>query len=107
MIRRPPRPTRTDTHFPYPTLFRSQRIKSDQCVAERGAERAQYGRVGQVALPAADRQLGGEVFEQRVGDAEVALGVLEVDRIDLVRQDRKSTRLNSSHSCASRMPSSA
>src|SRR3546814_11399853 len=65
-----------------------QRLKSDPCVAERGAERAQYGRVGQVALPAADRQLGGEVFEQRVGDAEVALGVLEVDRIDLVRHGR-------------------
>src|SRR3546814_12639666 len=41
-----------------------------------------------VALPAADRQLGGDVFEQRVGDAEVALGVLEVDRLDLVRHGR-------------------
>src|SRR3546814_6004705 len=29
MIRRPPRSTRTDTHFPYPTLFRSdERSKS-------------------------------------------------------------------------------
>src|SRR3546814_1824214 len=27
MIRRPPRPTRTDTLFPYTTLFRSQRNK--------------------------------------------------------------------------------
>src|SRR3546814_1881384 len=28
MIRRPPRSTRTDTLFPYPTLFRSQRYIS-------------------------------------------------------------------------------
>src|SRR3546814_1509056 len=27
MIRRPPRPTRTDTLFPYTTLFRSARLK--------------------------------------------------------------------------------
>src|SRR3546814_13466466 len=27
MIRRPPRSTRTDTLFPYPTLFRSRRVQ--------------------------------------------------------------------------------
>src|SRR3546814_19163069 len=30
MMRRPPRSTRTDTLFPYPTLFRSVRIISDE-----------------------------------------------------------------------------
>ena len=34
-----------------------QRFERDQRVAERGAERAQHGRVGEVALPARDRQL--------------------------------------------------
>src|SRR3546814_3144967 len=29
MIRRPPRSTRTDTLFPYTTLFRSQRLRID------------------------------------------------------------------------------
>src|SRR3546814_9905538 len=29
MIRRPPRSTRTDTHFPYTTLFRSGGIKQE------------------------------------------------------------------------------
>src|SRR3546814_6252619 len=29
MIRRPPRSTRTDTLFPYTTLFRSERIRDD------------------------------------------------------------------------------
>src|SRR5207342_1064291 len=65
-----------------------QRLEADQHVAERGAQRAQHGRIGEVALPAADRQLGGKVFEQRAGDAEVAFGVLEVDRVDLVRHGR-------------------
>src|SRR3546814_1798685 len=31
MIRRPPRSTRTDTLFPYTTLFRSQQDHADQC----------------------------------------------------------------------------
>src|SRR3546814_1717431 len=30
MIRRPPRPTRTDTHFPYTTLFRSDGVDLHQ-----------------------------------------------------------------------------
>src|SRR3546814_19799622 len=39
MIRRPPRSTRTDTLFPYPTLFRSLRdaVQQDQC-AQRDAQ---------------------------------------------------------------------
>src|SRR3546814_12355008 len=32
MIRRPPRSTRTDTLFPYTTLFRSERVSSDRLV---------------------------------------------------------------------------
>lgn len=40
-----------------------QRIQRDLGMAERGAERAQHGGVGEVALPAADRQLGGKVLE--------------------------------------------
>src|SRR3546814_2382426 len=40
MIRRPPRSTRTDTLFPYTTLFRSSTIRSrTQCVDERHVER--------------------------------------------------------------------
>src|SRR3546814_6072888 len=31
MIRRPPRSTRTDTHFPYTTLFRSKADVQRQC----------------------------------------------------------------------------
>src|SRR3546814_20207984 len=57
MILRPPRPTRTDTLFPYTTLFRSRMRNLDQRVAgldvheqqETPAPQRQYG--GQVARP--------------------------------------------------------
>src|SRR3546814_12051910 len=43
MIRRPPRSTRTDTLFPYTTLFRSPRIRPDEggrgCGGEGGVRR--------------------------------------------------------------------
>src|SRR3546814_2455038 len=66
MIRRPPRSTRTDTLFPYTTLFRSARGKIDphqgadfERVAELGfGERMHVRRVGAefaAALPAAGR----------------------------------------------------
>ena len=36
-------------------------------------------------LPTADRQLAGEMVQKSVGDAEIAFGVLKVNRVDLVR----------------------
>src|SRR3546814_13387938 len=71
MIRRPPRSTRTDTLFPYTTLFRSRQGEVHRPVR-------------QVRAPLRGR------YHVHGGPA-----------------DRKSTRLNSSHYCASRMPSSA
>src|SRR3546814_10991704 len=38
MLRRPPRSTRTDTLFPYTTLFRSDRGRVDAGERERGEE---------------------------------------------------------------------
>src|SRR3546814_4764964 len=35
MIRRPPRSTRTDTLFPYTTLFRSAQLRDDHRAADR------------------------------------------------------------------------
>src|SRR5690606_15182644 len=57
-------------------------------VSEAHAEVAQHGGVGQVTLPAGDRQLARQMLEQRVGDAQVAFGIFEVDRVDLVRHGR-------------------
>src|SRR2546430_6745723 len=79
MIRRPPR----STLFPYTTLFRSHRAERDGG-RRRGPEERDGQQVGLPAQEAHDRL--GHPFarqERRRRSAE---------------QDRKSTRLNSSHS---------
>src|SRR3546814_11065294 len=72
MIRRPPRSTRTDTLFPYTTLFRS---------------RTQAARRSQTA-----RRLAGSFHPSGAGLASK----LHVPSANM-GSDRKSTRLNSSH----------
>src|SRR3546814_15832616 len=73
MIRRPPRSTRTDTLFPYTTLFRSERLQPHH------VRRTQVGL--QAGLATAGTLIG------------VDLAALDHGR----DEDRKSTRLNSSH----------
>src|SRR3546814_12001418 len=83
MIRRPPRSTRTDTLFPYTTLFRSAGVAAARAGAVAGG-----GGVD-----------GGDARADRAGGVH---GVEAVDRgaaggVVAGRGDRKSTRLNSSH----------
>src|SRR3546814_9233476 len=130
MIRRPPRSTRTDTLFPYTTLFRSP---GDAKAAAGGARD-----LAQCVEPRRVRGEGGDDHPPlRRADrrdetgAQVALaprcfGVEDIGRIAdehidalvadrgqrsrgrrLAEEDRQSTRLNSSHYCATRMTSSA
>src|SRR3546814_9442367 len=114
MIRRPPRSTRTDTLFPYTTLFRSdvfERAGSDRALA---AVELLDGGIS--AIGANDHDAA-----QRVEDQWVRNGRLDHDRQRIGRRDvrdvtgiggetlarlvarpeqrgdRKSTRLNSSH----------
>src|SRR6056297_3800102 len=101
MIRRPPRSTRTDTLFPYTTLFRSPmagyteiRNHSDDVIRLVGAASPAFGNVMIHRTILSD----GRARMQHQSD-----GV----RIVPGDSDRKSTRLNSSHSGESRMPSSA
>src|SRR3546814_11095525 len=99
MIRRPPISTRTDTLFPYTTLFRSQatRNSNDGISIAQTTEGAlneinnNLQRVRELSVQAAngtnsasDLQSIQEVITQRLK---------EIDRVS----DRKSTRLNSSH----------
>src|SRR3546814_14436996 len=70
MIRRPPRSTRTDTLFPYTTLFRSQRVDRTGAVT-----RLQGGRCSQA------HQGSGE----RVDNVEQpALGVVAMYRVEII-----------------------
>src|SRR3546814_4748651 len=113
MIRRPPRSTRTDTLFPYTTLFRSVGIHRI-LVADREAGAAIHigfhvdpgqalAGFGIDALVEALRGLIGEIkvqlgaaliITQPAAEQPVALRQTVRGRV-LV--DRKSTRLNSSH----------
>src|SRR3546814_5966225 len=69
MIRRPPRSTRTDTLFPYTTLFRS--IKSDEATAlqEFIARREQRHACGQALC--ASRMVGENTSEAVTRSAQI------------------------------------
>src|SRR3546814_4257412 len=108
MIRRPPRSTRTDTLFPYTTLFRSADTDIEvEAHLDDGLAQPQV--IEHFGQGIADHLLGaglteGEAPEQNVvlqrGRRVVGVGAVEghrVRRLALQALDRKSTRLNSSH----------
>src|SRR3546814_12325939 len=97
MIRRPPRSTRTDTLFPYTTLFRSSRWS--------GRDRPLLAhpplRTVRESFPSFGSSLSKPAFANRLHHLET----IDVNLVMTVRmhhdqvgvEDRKSTRLNSSH----------
>src|SRR3546814_2123437 len=123
MIRRPPRSTRTDTLFPYTTLFRSDRVEREQRIAgevhlrhqarrDAGAEQREVDVVGPPGIGVVAPGIGAGLHRIEavdtlcVGDAASAAEEVGIERrVVLVRLmdvaaggvDRKSPRLNSSH----------
>src|SRR3546814_15944095 len=94
MIRRPPRSTRTDTLFPYTTLFRSAQA---QLVL---AELVVQGCGGVHAVVANVPVLDAAAHGQGLVEVTQGFGEIAVDRQAVGHErpgDRKSTRLNSSH----------
>src|SRR3546814_13080901 len=118
MIRRPPRSTRTDTLFPYTTLFRSilRRAPRRAHAEARGAGflrlpglrqhvvgahqllRLDPGVVA-LRLRAVGAVLGAAAGLDRQQGADLDFGGVEMRAMHAggTEQDRKSTRLNSSH----------
>src|SRR3546814_20764522 len=105
MIRRPPESTRTDTLFPYTTLFRSVEldiIVGREDVHPRVAgvrdqgDRAAVGAIDREGIPRVRIAVGimGAIFEIAV---DVARLEAELHMVREAMRDRKSTRLNSSH----------
>src|SRR3546814_13545666 len=92
MIRRPPRSTRTDTLFPYTTLFRSRADRDGRAPDLLRAASAAQGAAG-------DREdARGQAPARRRADADRGRADGRgVERADRAQRDRKSTRLNSSH----------
>src|SRR3546814_7107926 len=129
MTRRPPRSNRTNTLFPYTTLFRSGCGKTTTLKIILDLDRDYEGTV--TLMPAGlrmaavfqePRLLPWRTVEQNVRLAlpqqqPPAAAAPDLDRLFAVLgladlrarypADRRSTRLNSSHHCAHRMPSSA
>src|SRR3546814_14221785 len=98
MFRRPPSPTRTDTLFPYTTLFRSGEVVGigpRQAVFENPGH--PYTRKLMAAVPVADP--GKRKTELRLMTDEIPSPLKPVGYEPPAREylDRKSTRLNSSH----------
>src|SRR3546814_11335472 len=102
MIRRPPGSTRTDTLFPYTTLFRSlfpgtNDLRTDLKIPA-GSGRAGVTTALQMIVMAA-RLHGKAVFDgvyNRLNDEEGFIAECREGH-DFGFEDRKSTRLNSSH----------
>src|SRR3546814_6590600 len=125
MIRRPPRSTRTDTLFPYTTLFRSPAANFEQ--GRSSLIRTQVAPWLVAKSIPRNTHCGVDVFGGRANnlprDAAISrinsgddAGIADLVSNDASNQegfdgmgrhsgDRKSTRLNSSHYCATRMPS--
>src|SRR3546814_11758301 len=101
MIRRPPRATRTDTLFPYTTLFRSPGRREEIAgIIQHRLKLADHA--VQILLRRRRIEIdgggGGERLALRpfIGDEDHRLREIEAAEFGIDR-DRKSTRLNSSH----------
>src|SRR3546814_1686969 len=114
MIRRPPRSTRTDTLFPYTTLFRSGRREKLAPAALLVAPRERGPSCRSAPIWAARRALSrqregtvvalaAEVDKQAKSATKAGLEPLsrlvadDLQAVNRLIVDRKSTRLNSSH----------
>src|SRR3546814_15357422 len=93
MIRRPPRSTRTDTLFPYTTLFRSLKPSQIAIFARNYGEfNRSFPEVLSVMISST------RDIEARTEYAKTLFSEMGYGRADKAHSiDRKSTRLNSSH----------
>src|SRR3546814_7814833 len=96
MLRRPPRSTRTDTLFPYTTLFRSVRAqpRGDRRLHRRDRSREGGARMTEAAA-AVVREPGGaftletiEVEAPRAGEVRVEIAGVGLCHTDLIFRDQ-------------------
>src|SRR3546814_4291135 len=117
MIRRPPRSTRTDTLFPYTTLFRSEDRQSQACAKSTKSgpdlplesdsrvtvpqlfdsfRRSRFDGANPTPVEARKQRLELSVVQAHQTVPDIRPGEAMLFQ-PLVGQDRKSTSLNSSH----------
>src|SRR3546814_4382993 len=92
MIRRPPRSKRTDTRFPYTTLFRARRYRDELMLREKLEEqRAELGGGLAVhAVPGLREDLEARVVADRPRDHDAAASAR--DRVLAPGDDERGTR---------------
>src|SRR3546814_17210762 len=76
MIRRPPRSTRTDTRFPYTTLFRSEEDAAEEAAAAIAALDDQFGRTTD-PVRMYMREMGSVELLDREGEIRIAKRIEE------------------------------
>src|SRR3546814_17089621 len=81
MIRRPPRSTRTDTLFPYTTLFRSKdkRITAEACIHHLWFDDTRYSELGNL--------IKWNPAIKRPSDRKALLDAVHGSRIDVIATD--------------------
>src|SRR3546814_20064818 len=98
MIRRPPRSTRTDTLFPYTTLFRSEKNSAYRQVVEDGLRANEEHNKLANPVEAHDWMHGTLERSQNHINSKLNSGLAFLATVGSTAPlDRKSTRLNSSH----------
>src|SRR3546814_14998484 len=97
MIRPPPRSTRSDTLFPYTTLFRSVGLQLEKATIN-DLGRAKKIQVSKDNTTIIDGAGEAEAIQARIKQIKAQLDDTssDYDR-EKLQEDRKSTRLNSSH----------
>src|SRR3546814_19050122 len=106
MIRRPPETKRTDTLFPYTTLFLSKHIECRMITLKQLEAFNWIAKLDTFERAAAKLNTTQSAISKRIQELEASIGLPWLDRSHrgarLTRHgeqllDRKSTRLNSSH----------
>src|SRR3546814_20266092 len=105
MLRRPPKSTRTGALFPYPALFRSERVELDVVGVARRVAGHWQGHAGDLRITTSDSILlyfltpviASFKAQNPAIKVEVIVGNTALNLARGESEDRKSTRLNSSH----------
>src|SRR3546814_13382129 len=97
MIQRPPRSTRTDTLFPYTTLFRSVAAMQPYYTEHYANPHAADHAAGWTAADAIEASRNNVAHAVDADADEIIFTSGATEANNLAIRDRKSTRLNSSH----------
>src|SRR3546814_1614032 len=95
MLRRPPRSTRTDTLFPYTTLFRSAPLPGQAAAYPGAGQRAAGGLLRPAVGGRGDATAGGEAGRRKRRTPLNDRTIIEIDRVTRRRSEEHTSELQS------------